>query len=130
MDRIEKLMDEYPNIKYVLTKKMPQSLAGIVVQNTIYLNTNQSAQKLYVTLSEELGHWNTSSNQDITDYKKHSKEEIKAREWGYQKVIPLSDFIKFRNEEVVMDYYISDELDLPIGVVREAFEMYQRKGVL
>lgn len=130
MDRIEQLMNEYPNIRYILTKSMPKSLAGIVIQDTIYLNSNQTARKLYVTLAEELGHWETSSNKDITNYKDNIKEELRAREWSYNKVIPLSDFLKFKNEEAVMDYYISDELDLPLLIVREAFEMYQRKGVL
>lgn len=123
-------MDEYPNMKYVMCSRMPKSLAGIILQNTIYLNSNCSARRLYATLAEELGHWETSPNCDITNYKMNGKDELRAREWGFRKVIPLKGFLEFQNGEAIADYYISDELDLPLDVVRDAFEMYKRKGVL
>lgn len=123
-------MCEYPNIKYVMCSRMPKSLAGVIIQDSIYLNSNRSARCLYATLAEELGHWETSPDCDITNYKKNGKDELRAREWSYEKVIPLSDFLEFQNGEAIADYYISDELDLPLDIVQEAFEMYKRKGAL
>lgn len=123
-------MNEYDNIRYIVSSDLPMKLAGIIIQNTIYLNAAESAQRLYATLAEELGHWETSCNKDITNYKENGKDELRAREWGYQKIIPLNEFMQFKDGDAITDYYISDELDLPVDVVQEAFEMYKRKGDL
>lgn len=130
MNRIERLMNEYGNMNYAFRSDMPEGLSGLIVQTTIYLRPYETEARVYTTLAEELGHYETSSNKDVTNYDKYRKEELRAREWGYKKIIPTSDFERFKSGEQVHDYYVSDELDLPIDVVRGAYDMYKRKGVL
>ena len=130
MDRIERLMNEYGYVNYVFQPSMPESLAGFISGNTVYLNSGRSYRRIYSTLADEIGHWETSSDKNIVDYRKHGKEELQAREWSYKKIIPIEELEKFRNEEVITDYEVSDELDLPIDVVRGAYDMYKRKGSL
>lgn len=130
MERLEDLMDEYNNLKFVFQPMMPKGLSGFIIKDTVYINSSNTYRRMYSTIAEELGHWETSSQKNITDYRKNGKEELQAREWSYKKIIPIEELERFRNEEVIADYEMSDELDLPIDVVRGAYDMYKRKGDL
>lgn len=130
MERLEKLMYEYNDLEFVFQPMMPNGLSGFIIKDTVYINSSKSYRRMYTTIAEELGHWETSTRKNITDYTKHGKEELKAREWSYKKIIPIEELERFRNEEVIADYEVSDELDLPIDVVRGAYDMYKRKGDL
>lgn len=130
MERLEDLMDEYNNLKFVFQPMMPKGLSGFIIKDTVYINSSNTCRRMYATIAEELGHWETSSQKNITDYRKNGKEELQAREWSYKKIIPIEELERFRNEEVIADYEMSDELDLPIDVVRGAYDMYKRKGDL
>lgn len=129
MNRIEELMHEYYFLTYgILDQRL--KLKGLIIENTIYLNQYLNDRERYVTLAEEIGHWETTSNKNITDYKLNSKEELIAREWSFKKIVPVEDLKKFESKDTITDYEVAEDLDLPINVVREACSMYKRKGAL
>lgn len=129
MNRIEELMHEYYFLTYgILDQRL--KLKGLIIENTIYLNQYLNDRERYVTLAEEIGHWETTSNKNITDYKLNSKEELIAREWSFKKIVPVEDLKKFESKDTITDYEVAEDLDLPINIVREACSMYKRKGAL
>lgn len=132
MNSFEKLLAEFENeLTFVFDKNIPKGLPGLICDKTIYINSDLPFDKSIATLAEEIGHYKTSSNKDITNYKLNRKEENKARHWGYNKLIPvdkLNDFIK--NKEEVMAHEIAEEFEVPDDYVGEAINMYKQKGVL
>lgn len=122
-------MHEYYFLTYgILDQRL--KLKGLIIENTIYLNQYLNDRERYVTLAEEIGHWETTSNKNITDYKLNSKEELIAREWSFKKIVPVEDLKKFKSKDTITDYEVAEDLDLPINIVREACSMYKRKGAL
>lgn len=131
---MERLIAEFENeLTFKFDKNMPDSLAGLIVDKTIFINAKLPFSEATACLAEEIGHYKTSSDSDITDYSKISnmKEEIKARKWSYRKLVPLEEINKFKNSaEPVFKYDLANELDLPEDVVEEAVEMYRKEGRL
>ncbi|AXY24942.1 hypothetical protein CL176_02260 [Suicoccus acidiformans] len=132
MNDLEKLMAEYDNeLTFKFRSDMPDCLSGLIVNRKIYINANLPFQQALATLAEEIGHYETSATKNIVNYKEiaNSKEEVKARRWSYQKLIPIECLTKFENQ-TVMNYEVAEELELPVDVIEEAFEMYKVKGEL
>ena len=122
-------MHEYYFLTYgILDQRL--KLKGLIIENTIYLNQYLNDRERYVTLAEELGHWETTSNKNITDYKLNSKEELIAREWSFKKIVPVEELKKYEAKDTITDYEVAEDLDLPLNIVREACNMYKRKGAL
>lgn len=134
MDRIEKLISEFEDrLHFVFRKDMPDNLGGLIINNTIYLNDNLSKDQAYAILAEEIGHYQTSSDKDISNYMKmqNRKEEVKARKWGYKRLISSDDLVKFKtSQDPIYSYEIAEELHLPQTFVEETITMYKNEGKL
>lgn len=132
MTPLEKLMAEYDNeLTFVFKDDMPDGLAGLHVDGVIFINENMSFEKALATLAEEIGHYKTSINSDITDYSKkiNIKQENLARRWSYNKLIPLHQLKSFIAEkEVVYKHDIAEEFGIPHDVAEEVIYMYKIKG--
>lgn len=134
MDRIEKLISEFEDkLHFVFRKDMPDNLGGLIINNTIYLNDNLSKDQAYAILAEEIGHYQTSSDKDISDYMtmQNRKEEVKARKWGYKRLISSDDLVKYKkSQDPIYSYEIAEELHLPQAFVEETITMYKKEGKL
>ncbi len=134
MDRIEKLISEFEDkLHFVFRKDMPDNLGGLIINNTIYLNDNLSKDQAYAILAEEIGHYQTSSDKDISDYAslQNRKEEAKARKWSYKRLISSEELVKFkRSQDPICSYEIAEELHLPQDIVEETIAMYRSEGDL
>ncbi|CEN21241.1 ImmA/IrrE family metallo-endopeptidase [Paraclostridium sordellii] len=71
---------------------------GKCVKNILVINKNITTYEKLCILSEELGHYKTTVG-DITNQTKISnrKQELKARAWGYDKIIGLNGLINAFN---------------------------------
>lgn len=59
------------------------------------------------------------------------KQEIRARRWGYKKLVPIDKLVNFVNrEETVHNYDIAEEFGVPGEYVNEVVNMYRNEGKL
>lgn len=124
-------MSEYDEFNYVFHQNMPKKLHGLIDGTTIYINDHLDDNQKLVALVEELGHYETSTYKDITDYSMNGKEETIARQWSYGKLIPVDKFARYQDsEDAVLLYEIANDLELPEDIVESAIYMYKVKGMI
>ena len=112
---------------------MPIKLHGLIVDNNIYINKLSTAQQQYAAIAEELGHYETSVNENITDYKHtfNLKQENKARFWSYKKIVPicqLKDNI-LTNDSITV-YDLADHFDATVNLMEQIIEVYKIKQLI
>lgn len=127
-------MAEYDGeLDFVFTKQMPDKLSGLLHDHTVYINSNQTKEKMIATIAEEIGHYETMIDHDITDYSNLNnwKEERKGRIWSYHKIIPSDELEEFvSDKEQVYNYEIAEQFEVPADIVEEAVLVYRVKGML
>lgn len=126
-------MSEYENKLKFKFIKMPNKLHGLIDGDTVFINKNSSLTEQYSAIAEELGHYETSVEDDITDYSSiiNRKEEERARRWSYEKLIPISDLkdcLSSNNEitlcELAERYYVTE------SIIVKAIEYYKIREML
>ncbi|RDV27133.1 ImmA/IrrE family metallo-endopeptidase [Lysinibacillus capsici] len=108
---------------------MPQRIKGLYADNIIWINKfiPTFVEKACV-LAEEFGHYHTSTG-DILDQAstKNRKQELKARTWAYEKLIPLSKIIQAHKLHISNSYELADFLNVTEEFLDEALEWYRSK---
>lgn len=131
MNALERLIAEYEDdLTFEFSDKLPNGLPGYIINTHITINKRLSYQKSKAILAEEIGHYKTSSG-DIMNYSdyKSMKQEIKARRWGYKKLVPIESLKQYiRNKDQVNCYEVAEEFDLPCKVIKEALNIYKLEG--
>lgn len=115
----EKLQDLIPHIK-IFHADMPNRLCGLTLRNEIYLNTNlRNSYHETEILAEEVAHI-LISNGDISDYSssKNMQQEVKARRYAHQLLVPLNKLIKCYELGIWGDIY---EMCLHLEIDRSYF---------
>lgn len=134
MNKQERLMSYYDGeLKFIYDESMPAGLSGLIIENTVYLNKNLSHEELVATIAEEIGHYKTSPQIDITDYNnlRNRKSEHIARKWSYKYLVPFHQLKSFvKNKEAVYDYELAEEFEVPKEIIEEAVNMYRVDGKL
>lgn len=128
MQNYERLMSQHEDITYIFDKNMPSKHKGLYIDNTMYLNKNQSAIELYSTVAEEIGHHLTSYgdiiDQSIADSR---RQEKKARYFASLMTVSLEGLIKCSENELVYDWECAEFLEVTIESFNEAIELYKEK---
>jgi len=130
----EKLLNEASGLNVVVSENpMKSQIRGLYGDNIIWLNRGLPTHTDKVcVLAEEMGHYHTSSG-DILDQKKTTsiKQEKRAKNWGYEKLIPLKSFVEASREGISNRYelaefleVIEDFLDLAIDHYKEKYGLY------
>lgn len=133
MSPIESLIAQYDEVLNFYFEEMPIKLHGLIVDNNVYINKLSTAQQQYAAIAEELGHYETSVNEDITDYKQafNLKQENKARFWSYKKIVPveqLKDYI-LTNDSITV-YDLAAHFDTTVGLMEQIIEVYKIKQLI
>lgn len=86
---------------------------GKCVGNTIFINDRISSKEKLCVLAEELGHYKLTIG-NITDLKNISnrKQEIKARRWGYEKIVGIMQIIEAFEKGARSKYELADYLNV------------------
>lgn len=132
MNQIEKLISEYGNLNFYFKNDMPSGLSGLISDNNVYVNNTLPFEHIYATLAEEIDHYETSVG-NIIDYTKYinMKQEIRARRWGYKKLVPFDKLVDFvSGEETVHNYDLAEEFGVPGEYINEVVNMYRTEGKL
>lgn len=132
MNRIEQLISEYGSLNFHFKEDMPEGLSGLISDNNVYVNIALPFDRIYSTLAEEIGHYETAPG-DIIDQSHpfNRKFESLGRKWGYKKLIPyekLQTFIESR--EVIHSYELAEEFEVPDDIVDEVINMYRIEGLI
>lgn len=126
----EQLMNEALQIKLeIYEEKMPSRLKGLYANNVIWINKHLPTRvEKACVLAEEIGHHQTSAG-DILDQKNiiNCKQELRARAWAYERLIPLSKIIQARNLHITNRYELADYLNVTEGFLEDAINWYKNK---
>lgn len=123
MTKYEKLISEYDDVLDI--EEHPMICDGLYGDNVIWINCSLSENRKTCILAEEIGHYKTSSGNilDLTDMN-NAKQELKARKWAYNKLIPFEKIIEAVNAGCGKPYEFAEYLDLDEAFIIECLKYY------
>ena len=122
MTKYEELISEYERL---IIEERPMVNEGLYADGCVWINKNMSANKKACILAEEIGHYETTSG-DILDQADtgNRKQELIARKWAYNKVVPEEKISEAISEGYTEVWEIADHLDVDEQFLREALIYY------
>lgn len=126
----EQLMNEaLQNKLEVYEEKMSSRLKGLYADNIIWINKHLPTRvEKACVLAEELGHHYTTAG-DILDQNniENCKQELKARAWAYERLVPLSKIIQAHYLHITNRYELADFLNVTEEFLEYALDRYKDK---
>lgn len=105
-------------------------LKGLYVDSVITLNPASIANRAEKTcvLAEEIGHHLTSFGNilDQSDIRSR-KQELRARAWAYERLVPLSEIVRAYKARVKGRYEIAEFLDVTEDFLERSIQRYRDK---
>ncbi|MNJ43317.1 hypothetical protein D3C77_383180 [compost metagenome] len=95
----------------------------------ILINRNlETDRERKCILSEEMGHQYKTVG-DITDQTKleNQQQELRARQWGYEKLVPLSAIVQAYHARVKGRYELAEYLDVTEEFLQASIDRYHSK---
>lgn len=133
MNKLETLINKYPNLKFMFLDDMPTKLSGLCIDDEIHINNNlntTNAERI-VTVSEEITHsefgtGNIIKQQTITDH----KQEAVARKIGCLRLVSVNDLIDCFEKGILEVWEVADELEVTEQCILDALDyIKQTKGL-
>ncbi|MFB9331031.1 ImmA/IrrE family metallo-endopeptidase [Paenibacillus aurantiacus] len=113
----------------VYERTMRPAIKGLYGDNVIWINRflPTTAEKGCV-LAEELGHYHTTSG-DILDQQQleNRRQEKRARNWAYEKLVPLSGIVRAYQAGVKGRFELAEHLDVIEDFLEQAIKHYREK---
>lgn len=113
----------------IVEKNFKSNAKGLCKGNKIGISLKLSTDKdKACVLAEELGHYYTTYG-NILDQSKvpNRKQELRARRWGYEKLITLSNLISAFEHGARTKYEISEFLNVTEEFFNETLSHYRMK---
>ncbi|MGG0891654.1 ImmA/IrrE family metallo-endopeptidase [Cytobacillus horneckiae] len=108
---------------------MKPTVRGLYSDNIIWINrlVPSMAEKTCI-LAEELGHYHTSAG-NILDQSKivNRKQELRARQWAYERLVPLDKIIQAQKEGIRNRFELASYLGVTEEFLEEALRRYKDK---
>lgn len=108
---------------------MPPTIKGLYADNIIWINRKMNTQvEKACILAEELGHYHTSSGNilDQSDIR-NRKQELRARQWAYQCMLPLDKIVQAYQARICGRYELSEFLEVTEEFLQTAIDRYTAK---
>ncbi|MCC3380740.1 ImmA/IrrE family metallo-endopeptidase [Paenibacillus farraposensis] len=112
---------------------LPVWLKGIFIESStsdmILLNKSiESKRERKCVLAEELGHYHLTVG-NIVDQSiiGNQQQELRARQWGYEKLVPLSAIVQAFHTRVKGRYEIAEYLDVTEDFLKASIDRYRNK---
>ncbi|KYG90850.1 hypothetical protein A0U40_17800 [[Bacillus] sp. KCTC 13219] len=122
-------IEVYQNKIEIYEEYMTPSFKGLYSDNIIWLNKliRTHTEKTCV-LAEEFGHYHTTDG-NILDQSNISarKQELNARRWAYNKLVPLSKIVQAHKLHLRNRYELADFLNVTEDFLKDALEWYKSK---
>ena len=105
-----------------------ERIKGLYCDGTVALNNMLSDTEKICVLAEELGHYHTTVG-DIIDLNNavNRKQELRARLWGYDKLIGLSGIVSCYRAGCQSLFEMAEHLDVTEEYLKEALDRYRSK---
>jgi len=128
LNKLEKLMSNYPELSFTFTNRMPLFQGAYIFNNEVYINSNRDYRQNLQDLAEEIGHWKTTSG----DIRKEStlydqKQEHEARQFGYMMIVSLDGLIDCFKKGIATPWDIADYFECDIDYIWNALDTYKIK---
>lgn len=122
---LDKISNEIPVIELPLTSF---GFEGNYFNGTIYIDSSLSQIKKREILSEEYGHFKTSVGMIINYDSPHNrKQELEARAYSIEMIVPLDDLIDCHNYGLTTVYDCADHLDISVELLQDSIKYYSSK---
>jgi len=112
----------------VFERPLRATIKGLYGNNIIWINRNLTVREKTCVLAEEIGHHHTSSG-NILDQTKltNRKQEKSARNWAYNRMVPLRSFISAYKAGIKNRYELAEYLNVIEDFLTAAIVHYQEK---
>lgn len=122
MTKYEELIGEYEQL---IIEERPMINDGLYADGCVWINKDMSANKKVCILAEEIGHYETTSGAILDQTNTgNRKQELIARKWAYNKVVPEEKISEAISEGYTEVWEIADHLDVDEQFLREALIYY------
>lgn len=123
MDKVEKLMSSFPQLRYIFDKRMPDGQKGLYIDRSIYLNPRQPKKELVGIIAEKISHYLTSSG-NITNQRtiESRKQERKARDIGNMLAISPIELVECFKFGCTTIWDCADYLQISLQTLQEALD--------
>jgi len=129
MHLYDALLMECDNLDIEVYEKDRMKNKGLYGDNVIWIKKLlPSIIEKCCVLAEEMGHHHTTAG-DIFDQSsiENRKQELKARGWAYERLIPLSKIIQAHKLHIVNRYEFADFLNVTEDFLDDALDWYKNK---
>jgi Zn-dependent peptidase ImmA (M78 family) len=113
----------------IYEKPMHYKIKGLYADNVIWINRDvpTTTEKTCI-LAEELGHYQTTVG-DITDQSNSNnrKQERRAREWAYEKLVPLRKIVEAHRARITSRHELAEFLGVTEEFLQAALNRYMDK---
>ena len=98
---------------------------GLYADGCVWINKDMSANKKVCILAEEIGHYETTSG-DILDQTDtgNRKQELIARKWAYEKLIPVEAIQTAIDNGYTEIWNIAEFLEVDEAFLKDALQYY------
>ena len=124
MNRYEELIAEYENELNIEEHSMINK--GLYCDNIVWINRKMSTAEKLSIVAEEIGHYKTSSGNILDqDSIANIKQELQARRWAYEKVLPLDLVMQAITNGLTEVYDLAEHFDVTEIFMRECLKHYR-----
>lgn len=111
MTKYEELVAEYDQEVNIEERNMQND--GLYCDNFIWIKGTLTTAEKTSIMAEEIGHYKTTAG-DILDQNKlaNVKQELLARKWAYEKIIPISDINKAVTQGITEVYDLAEHFEV------------------
>ncbi|MCY9547312.1 ImmA/IrrE family metallo-endopeptidase [Lysinibacillus xylanilyticus] len=123
------LLDECNDLEIEVYEMDNMKSKGLYGDNVIWINKSlPSISEKCCILAEEVGHHHTTTG-DILDLSsvENRKQELKARAWAYERLIPFSKIIQAHKLHITNRYELSEFLNVTEDFLDDALDWYKSK---
>lgn len=122
MTKYEELIGEYEQL---IIEERPMINDGLYADGCVWINKDMSANKKVCILAEEIGHYETTSG-DILDQTDtgNRKQELIARKWAYEKLIPVEAIQTAIDNGYTEIWNIAEFLEVDEAFLKDALQYY------
>lgn len=128
MNRLEKIMSEYPDLHFVFTGMLPDVQGAMIMNHTVYVNKNRSYQQNLSDVTEEIGHYKTTVG-NIWEQKTRLDyaQERQARRVGSMLLVTLDGLIECYENRIETKWEIAEYFECDPKEICKSINIYKAK---
>ncbi|WP_375103801.1 ImmA/IrrE family metallo-endopeptidase [Paenibacillus sp. RS8] len=104
------------------------NIKGLYQDDIIWLDRTLSAIEKRCILAEEIGHYETTTGNilDQSDIR-NRKQELRARQWAFERIVPLSSLVQAHCARVKGRHEIADFLNVSEEFLQASIDRYRER---